>query len=439
MMYDVVIFGGGLVGLCLVLQLCDVFFELDIVVLECCVYLLLEVVYKVGEFIVEIGVYYFVYMLGLCEYLESVYICKFGFCFFFSDGCSDFEDVIELGVCKVLFMFSYQIDCGIFENFLGDEVWWCGIDFCDGVCVIGFMLGKQGDVYQVCVVDDGGGECMFIVCWLFDVFGCVGMIWCKFDFICDNGYYVNVVWFWLDDCFVIDGWCDDVEWQSCCMLCECWCFINYLCGFGYWIWLILLVFGVYLIGIVVDVLMYFIELMNIFECVQVWLVMYQFVLVCEVFCCQDKLFDFVFFCDYFYGCVCMFSVDCWVFIGEVGVFFDLFYLFGIDFIVIINIYIIELICYDCVGELVVLYVWLYECLFGLFYESMLVFYCYQYLLLGNVEVMLIKVIWDYVYYWGVLCQLVFQQRLIDVMLFVELVDEFDVVCVFNECMQVFFG
>jgi hypothetical protein len=37
----------------------------------------------------------------------------------------------------------------------------------------------------------------------------------------------------------------------------------------------------------------------------------------------------------------------------------------------------------------------------------------QYPLLGNATVLPVKVIWDYAFYWGVLCQLVFQQRLTD--------------------------
>ena len=32
---------------------------------------------------------------------------------------------------------------------------------------------------------------------------------------------------------------------------------------------------------------------------------------------------------------------------------------------------------------------------------------------GDPEVMPVKVIWDYTYYWGVLCQLFFQRRLTD--------------------------
>jgi hypothetical protein len=51
----------------------------------------------------------------------------------------------------------------------------------------------------------------------------------------------------------------------------------------------------------------------------------------------------------------------------------------------------------------------------------------------------IKVIWDYAYYWGVLCQLVFQRRLTDAALFAELADELETARALNERMQGFFG
>src|SRR5690242_9451635 len=41
-------------------------------------------------------------------------------------------------------------------------------------------------------------------------------------------------------------------------------------------------------------------------------------------------------------------------------------------------------------------------------------------LLGNAAVMACKIVWDQSFYWGVLCQLVFQRRLADTALFAEL-------------------
>jgi hypothetical protein len=57
---------------------------------------------------------------------------------------------------------------------------------------------------------------------------------------------------------------------------------------------------------------------------------------------------------------------------------------------------------------------------------------------GDAEVMPIKVIWDYTYYWGVLCQLVFQNRLTDFALLGTLRDVLDRAQVLNRRMQLFF-
>jgi len=50
----------------------------------------------------------------------------------------------------------------------------------------------------------------------------------------------------------------------------------------------------------------------------------------------------------------------------------------------------------------------------------------------------IKVIWDYTYYWGVLCQLVFQERLTDIALLGAVRDELNRAQALNRRMQHFF-
>jgi hypothetical protein len=57
---------------------------------------------------------------------------------------------------------------------------------------------------------------------------------------------------------------------------------------------------------------------------------------------------------------------------------------------------------------------------------------------GDAEVMPIKVVWDYAYYWGVLCQLVFQQRLADLALIGSMRATLDHAQALNRRMQAFF-
>src|SRR5215510_2307980 len=119
--HDVIIFGGGLAGLTLSIQLRQRFPELDILVLERKQHPLPEAAHKVGESSVEIGANYFSKVLGLEEHLKTRQLRKFGLRFFFSEGRRDVDQVVELGGDTYPPTPCYQLDRGIFENFLGEH------------------------------------------------------------------------------------------------------------------------------------------------------------------------------------------------------------------------------------------------------------------------------------------------------------------------------
>lgn len=437
-MHDAVILGGGLAGLCLALQLRGECPDMDIVVLERLSHPRPLAAHKVGESTVEIAAHYLAETLGLREHLENGQIRKFGFRFFFSDGRADLQHVTELGVSKVLPTPSYQLDRGIFENFLGEEARRRGIDFRDGVSVRGFELGERGAAHTVRCTDAGGEQYALSARWLLDASGRAGMIRRKLDLTRDNGHHANAVWFRIDDRLRIDGWCDDLEWQSRCTPPERWRSTNHLCGPGYWSWLIPLASGAHSLGIVADAGMHPIESINSFDKALRWLGEHQPAIARELTTRQHQLLDFAWLRDYSYGCAHMFSADRWALTGEAGAFLDPFYSPGSDFIAISNTYICQLLALDRAGKSLAPHARLYERLFLSFYESTLSLYRHQYPLMGNAEVLPIKVIWDYTYYWGVLCQLVFQQRLADAALFTELAPELARAQVLNERMQPFF-
>ena len=142
--HDVVILGGGLAGLTLALQLHDAFPDLDVVVLERGTHPLPTAAHKVGESTVDVGAHYFGEVLGLRDYLRREHILKFGLRYFFSDGRSDIDQVTELGVSEVFPAPSYQLDRGIFENFLGAEVHRRGIDsVAGGQCLCKLRFGGR--------------------------------------------------------------------------------------------------------------------------------------------------------------------------------------------------------------------------------------------------------------------------------------------------------
>jgi hypothetical protein len=103
----------------------------------------------------------------------------------------------------------------------------------------------------------------------------------------------------------------------------------------------------------------------------------------------------------------VFSGDRWALTGEAGVFLDPFYSPGSDFIAISNTYITEMVAADRAGKPITAMANLYEQLYFSFYENTLTLYQDQYRLFGDAQVMPLKVIWDYTYYWSLLAPLFF--------------------------------
>jgi hypothetical protein len=169
-----------------------------------------------------------------------------------------------------------------------------------------------------------------------------------------------------------------------------------------------------------------------------WLKKFQPLVYRECDTRRDKLLDFKFLRGFSHGCKQVFSGDRWAITGDAGVFLDPFYSPGNDFIGMSNSYICALIEHDRKGDPVGPYAQIYQQIYFSFYESTLALYRDQYPLFGDAEVMSTKVIWDYAYYWGVLCQIVFQDRLTDLRLFSDLKPELEAVRQLNIEVQAFF-
>jgi hypothetical protein len=154
--------------------------------------------------------------------------------------------------------------------------------------------------------------------------------------------------------------------------------------------------------------------MNTFEKAMAWLEIHQPLLHRDLQGKRHLLQDFAFFRRFSYGCSRVYDGNRrWALTGEAGLFLDPFYSPGGDFIAISNTYITELVALDRSGKRTGSYAEIYQRLYFSFYEAMLPIYSGQYGLFGDPEVLPVKVLWDYTYYWGVLCQLFFQDRLTD--------------------------
>ena len=178
--------------------------------------------------------------------------------------------------------------------------------------------------------------------------------------------------------------------------------------------------------------------MNTFDKALDWLRVFQPLVARHCEATRDQLMDFMFLRGFSHGCKQVFSGDRWALTGDAGVFLDPFYSPGSDFIAIANTYICELIAHDRAGKPVAPYARLYEQLYFSFYENTLSLYRDQYAIFGDAEIMAIKVIWDYAYYWGILCPLFFQHRLGDLALLDELRDEMLAASTLNRDMQQLF-
>jgi hypothetical protein len=153
--------------------------------------------------------------------------------------------------------------------------------------------------------------------------------------------------------------------------------------------------------------------MNTFAKAMDWLAVHQPRLFAELDGQRDQLLDFAFLRNFSYGCKRVFSGERWALTGEAGLFLDPFYSPGSDFIAIANTYICELVGRDRAGRPIDAHARLYDQIFHSFYESTLALYTDQYPIFGDPEVLPVKVIWDYTYYWGILGQFFFQRRLAD--------------------------
>jgi flavin-dependent dehydrogenase len=406
---DIVILGGGLAGLTLSLQLRQRLPQAGITVLEKRRHPVPAAAHKVGESSVEIAANYFDSVLGLEEHMTHGQLKKFGFRFFFSEGRDDIDGVTELGASRYLPTTSYQIDRGIFENFLAERAAGLDVRFLDGCTVREVAMGAGDAPHCVTYTRNVAGQENIGARWVVDASGRAGLLKRKFGLAETNAHDCNAAWFRIAARLDVDSWSDNETWRNQCEPRSRWLSTNHMVGAGYWVWLIPLSSGSHSVGIVAAQAYHPFEKINSFERSMAWLHKFQPRVAREVESRRGLLQDFIAFRHFSYGCRQVFSGDRWALTGEAGLFLDPFYSPGGDFIAISNTYVTDLITREFAGEPGGPRARIYEQYYKTFYESMLTIYTDQYGIVGNPRVLPSKVLWDYTSYWGGLCQIFYQR------------------------------
>jgi flavin-dependent dehydrogenase len=422
--YDVVIIGGGLAGLSLAIQLKKRLSPspLSIAVIERMKHPVPDAAHKVGESLVELSAHYFSDVLGLKEHLIKDQLPKLGLRFFFknadteNDYRSRMEKSVEFGAKKFPHSPSYQLDRGIFENFLAKRCQELGVDFIDDTKVNTVNITEKQAHNSVTAVNLSTNEETTYTCrWLVDACSRMSPIKRHLDLAEESDHKVSSAWFRIgtkmdiNDFSTSNEWVGDHTGDN-----SRWFSTNHFMGNGYWLWFIPLSSGSTSIGIVADNEYHPLETYNTMDKAMEWLRTHEPLCAEHIEKQLDKLQDFRVLRNFSHSCKEVYSADRWFLTGEAGVFLDPFYSPGSDFIAMSNTFICNLIedDYKDTGA------FNKNCfILNLFYLNIFKntsrIYVNEYAVFGNAKVMPMKILWDFGVYWSFNAFLYIQGKFVD--------------------------
>lgn len=418
--YDVIIPGGGLAGLTLAIQLKQAKPDISILILESRATEAATAAHKVGESTVELATHYMREVLGLKDYLEAHELPKHGLRFFFkTNNKGEISNRVELGPRFKLVVPSHQLDRGTLENYLAKRAQELGAKLILGARAKEVNLSSDG--HELTYVKDEK-ETKVKCKWVADATGRGSFLKRKLQFQKPMEHHVNAVWWRLKGVVDIDEWSDNTAWKN-----HLEPHLRYLSTVhfmdkGYWVWVIPLGSKNTSIGIVADPAVHPFEEINKYDKALAWLEKN------EPLCYKmlkpwgegDGLMDFRVLKHFAHDTGQLYSPDRWGVTGEAGAFLDPLYSPGSDFIALNNSWLSDLILRDLSGEDISLRASIYEQAHLSHVQNWIPIYQNKYLLMGNTQIMVVKIFWDWGIYWAIPCMLFANKAFTDLKLLKEL-------------------
>lgn len=398
--YDVVILGGGLAGLTLSLQIKRTNSEITILVLERRESEAATAAHKVGESTVELGSHYLREVLDLKDYLEEHELPKHGLRFFFpSHTKDDIPSRVELGPRERLPAPSHQLDRGTLENHLAKRNKEFGT-----VCVLGATVKDvaiSANKHEVTYMHMGK-EIKVQCKWVADATGRGSFMKRKLGFQKPMEHHVNAAWWRLKGVIDIDDWSGNAEWRSYLKPGLRLLSTVHFMDKGYWLWVIPLGSKNTSIGIVADPAVHPFETFNKYEKALEWLKINEPRGYKMLEPQSENLMDFKILKHYAHHTGRVYCAnEHWGVTGEAGAFLDPLYSPGTDFIAMNNSWLSDLIIRDLRGEDISIRASVYEQAHLTWVDNWIPVYQNKYLLMGNTQIMVVKIFWDWATYWAV--------------------------------------
>ncbi|MBK7433961.1 MAG: FAD-dependent monooxygenase [Chitinophagaceae bacterium] len=398
--YDVIILGGGLAGLSLSIQLKRMNPQTSILVLERRESEAATAAHKVGESTVELGSHYLREVLDCQAYLEEHELPKHGLRFFFpSHTKDDIPTRVELGPRERLPQPSHQLDRGTLENHLTIKTHQLGTEYVLGATVKDVSLGDE--THTVTYLK-AGEEVKAKARWVADATGRGSFMKRKLAFQKPMEHHINAVWWRLKGVIDVDDWSDNPEWKSYLKPGLRLLSTVHFMDKGYWLWVIPLGSKNTSIGIVADPAVHPFDTFNKYEKALEWLKVNEprgyKMLEPET----KNLMDFKILKHYAHHTGRLYCAEeRWGVTGEAGAFLDPLYSPGTDFIALNNSWLSDLIIRDLAGEDISGRAHVYEQSHLKLVDNWIPVYQNKYLLMGQTQIMVMKIFWDWATYWGV--------------------------------------